>query len=182
VIIREVRLSDIDSVVEIYEQGVKAGIANCDLADHSLSTHAAQQEWLESRRGPYQAFVAEVDGAVAGWSCLSPYDRRPCFASTAYTSTYVDSRLQGRGIGRALRVHLIDHAERVGMQTLISRIFAKNPASIHLTESLGFRKVGTLHRVVCRDGDFWDALLYERVLATEPTGGAAVVDLCQVPG
>jgi L-amino acid N-acyltransferase len=182
VIIREVRLSDIDRVVEIYEQGVKAGMANCDLADHTLSTHAAQQEWLQSRQGAYQAFVAEVDGTVAGWSCLSPYDRRPCFASTAYTSTYVDNRLQGRGIGRALRVHLIDYAARIGMQTLISRVFAKNSASIHLTESLGFRKVGTLHRVVCRDGEFWDALLYERLLVAEPADGTDDADMCRVSG
>lgn len=182
--IRDVRRGDLDAVVEIYEHSVRSGVANCDLADHSLRSREARDAWLQAHEGPYQAFVADVDGYVAGWSCLSPYDGRPCFVAAAYTSTYVHSDMRGRGIGRALRVHLIDHATKAGMVTLISRVFARNSASLHLTESLGFRRVGTLHQVVNRDGEYWDAVLYELVLGAAKPGlpGGPVSRIAGGPG
>src|SRR5258708_3920134 len=50
------------------------------------------------------------------------------------------------------------------------------------TSSRVGESVGTLHRVVCRDGEFWDALLYERLLVAEPADGTDDADMCRVSG
>jgi L-amino acid N-acyltransferase len=106
---------------------------------------------------------------VAGWACLSPFVEKSCFERTAYTSTYVSRDYRGRGIGRALREHVISEARRLGFHSLVNRIFTRNDVSVRLTEQLGFVRVGTLRQVIWKEGDYWDAALYQLLL--EPSAG-----------
>jgi phosphinothricin acetyltransferase len=109
-------------------------------------------------------WVAEDDEGVIGWVALSPYDAKPCFHRTATFATYVDRRARGQGIGKLLRMRMIDAARAAGFHALVNRVWANNAASIALAEHFGFRKVGHFTDLVELDGQYIDCLFYELLL------------------
>ncbi len=159
--IRSARPEDLSDIVAIYEDAVADGVSNCDLTGLPADQQAV---WLANHDGRFPLFVAELDGQVAGWACLSVFVARTCFDRTAYTSTYVSKQLRRRGVGRRLREHVIEQARALGFHSLVNRIFTNNLASLHLTETLGFMRIGVLREVIWKDGEYWDAALYEFVL------------------
>lgn len=159
--IRPGRAHDLARIVEIYNQAVASGVSNCDLADVAVEDRL---DWLDEHQGRFPLFVAEVDNQVAGWTCLSPFVTKACFDGTAYSSTYVAKEFTRRGIGRRLREHVIAQARVLGFHCIVNRIFTRNAASVALTEQLGFVRVGLLREVIWRDGEYWDAALYELIL------------------
>lgn len=87
---------------------------------------------------PDGCFVAEYDGIPVGTTttCI--------FGSIAWIAlVLVDAALRGRGIGRALMVHALDHLERRGVKGV--RLDA-TPLGQPLYESLGFTADFTLER------------------------------------
>jgi phosphinothricin acetyltransferase len=157
--IRAAEPADLGPIVEIYNEGVEDGVATCDL---SATTADERREWFAAHASPYGIWVAKVDGVV-GWISLSPYDAKPCFARTGMLSTYVRRAWRGRQVGSALRVHVVEEAERRGFHTLISRVWANNPQSIALVRKFGWRQVGHIEEAVFRDGEYVDCLLFQHV-------------------
>ncbi len=148
-------------LVSIYNDSVEDGVSNCDLSELDESAGA---RWLADHRGRFPLFVAEIENDVAGWACLSPFVDKKCFDRTAYSSTYVGKRFRRRGVGRALRSHVIEHARELGFHSIVNRIFTRNSASVTLTEQLGFVRIGVLREVVWRDNEYWDVSLYQLIL------------------
>jgi phosphinothricin acetyltransferase len=72
---------------------------------------------------------------------------RCVYAGVVEHSVYVDSAVQGRGIGRALLAGLATSTEAAGIWTIQAGIFPENTASLRLHEKAGFRLVGTRQRV-----------------------------------
>jgi L-amino acid N-acyltransferase YncA len=161
VLIRFPREEDLERLASIYNEAVEDGVSNCDLSD---VTEAELASWLDLHHGRFPLFVAEVEGEVAGWACLSPFVPKSCFDRTAYTSTYVGKRFRYRGVGLTLREHVIMQARVLGFHTLVNRIFTRNVASLTLTERLGFVRIGLLREVIWRHGEYWDAALYQLIL------------------
>ena len=99
---------------------------------------------LQRRRGdvlghglPY--LVAEIDGAVAGYSYATPYRSRSAYRSTLEDSVYVDETMNRRGVGRALLSALIARCDNGRWRQMIAVIGdSNNIALIALHESLGF--------------------------------------------
>ena len=91
--------TDLPAIVDIYNQGVEDGVASCDLSGTDVE---GKREWLAAHTDPHAVWVAEQDGLVVGWICLSPYDSKPCFAKTGTLSTYV--RRGYRRLGAATRL------------------------------------------------------------------------------
>jgi phosphinothricin acetyltransferase len=108
--------------------------------------------------------VAEVAGAVAGWSSLSRWSDRRAYDDTAETSFYVGAAYRGRGIGRRLKEATIDEARRLGFHTLIARVAEGSDASLHLNESVGFVHVGTLRQVGRKFGRLLDVHILQILL------------------
>lgn len=160
-LIRSPREEDLDRLLSIYNEAVEDGVSNCDLSE---VTQAEFADWMDLHQGRFPLFVAEVEREVAGWACLSPFLLKGCFDRTAYTSTYVSKRFRRRGVGLALREHVIAQARALGFHSLVNRIFTRNTASVTLTERLGFARIGLLREVIWRDGEYWDAALYQLIL------------------
>jgi len=153
--IREFDRRDYRAVQRIYREGIDSGDATFQ------SSPPAWEVWDRATLAACR-LVAEEEGAVVGWTSLSPASSRCVFAGVAEVSIYVAATARGRGVGKALLTHLIDASERAGIWTLESGIFPENRASIALHERNGFRVVGVRERLG-RMGDRWrDVLLLER--------------------
>jgi L-amino acid N-acyltransferase YncA len=152
---------DWGAVAEIYQQGIDTGNAT-----FQSSPPASWQAWCKGRIGSC-SLVAERDGEVRGWACLSPVSDRCVYAGVAEVSVYVAARAQSQGVGDALMRALIDASERSNIWTLQAGIFPENRSSIRLHEKYGFRSVGTREKLGkmtfgIHAGKWRDVLLFER--------------------
>jgi ribosomal protein S18 acetylase RimI-like enzyme len=66
------------------------------------------------------------------------------------------------GVGRVLMDALIEQAQANGIWNLMLRVRTFNAPAIALYESLGFRRVGVLHRVAALPDGLADEYLYQR--------------------
>lgn len=162
VIIREANIADLPDIVEIYNQGVEDGVATCDLSGFNAEQ---RYTWFVEHKGRYPLWVAEnAEGTVIGWTALSQYDTKPCFAQTAMFSTYVHRDVRSQGVGSILRRHLIEQARRLGFHTIMNRVFAINERSIALAKKFGFTQVGHMREIVYRDGRYIDCVFFQLIL------------------
>lgn len=144
--IRPATVADAAAILEIYNREVLETTATFDLVPRTL---ADQQQWIAARSGAFAAIVA-VDTAtrrVIGFASLSPYKERAAYSTTVEDSVYVHRDHGGRGVGRALMLHLIDIARESGFHSIIARIEASGTASRALHASVGFELVGIEHEV-----------------------------------
>jgi ribosomal-protein-alanine N-acetyltransferase len=88
------------------------------------------------------ATVAEMDGQVLGYQLST---RNPIGAHLARLA--VRPERQGRGLGRALVVDLIQQADRHGMYRLTVNTQSDNIASLALYKNLGFHETGERYAV-----------------------------------
>jgi phosphinothricin acetyltransferase len=152
-LIRDLEAEDWPAVKAIFEEGIATGQA-------TFETEAPSWEHWDGAH--FGGLVAEEDGEVVGWTALTPYSARACYAGVAEESVYVAERARGRGVGRALLGTLIDRAERNGIWTLLAGVFPENRASMTLHLGAGFRTVGLYERIGRLNGEWRDVLLMER--------------------
>ena len=156
VTIRQMRPSDADPVLAIYQAGLDGGHA-------SFETVAPTWAVFDAGKLSDHRFVA-VDGedTALGWVAVSPTSSRAVYAGVVEHSVYVDPAAQGRGAGRLLLAALIASTEAAGIWTIQSGVFPENTASLALHDRAGFRVVGVRERVGRHHGRWRDVVLLER--------------------
>jgi len=152
-LIRKLEAGDWRAVKAIFAEGIATGQA-------TFETEAPS--WEHWNGAHFGGLVAEEDGEVVGWTALTPYSARACYAGVAEESVYVAERARGRGVGGALLGSLIDQSERNGIWTLLAGVFPGNRASVTLHLGAGFRPVGLHERIGRLNGEWRDVLLLER--------------------
>ncbi|GGS31134.1 MULTISPECIES: helix-turn-helix domain-containing GNAT family N-acetyltransferase [Actinokineospora] len=155
VTVRALAEDDWADVRRIYAEGIATGLATFETAVPSRASLDAK--WLPGHR-----WVAEVDGAVVGWTAATPVSARECYSGVAETSVYVADGQRGRGVGRALLHKQVTAADADGLWTLQTSIFTENRASIALHHDAGYRTVGIRERIAQLDGVWHDTVLLER--------------------
>ena len=113
----------------------------------------------------YPWFVAEEDDFIVGYAASSPFRTRPAYRWTVETGVYLAPEAQGRGIGAALLLRLLDTLTRQGFVSAVGAIALPNDASIALHEKLGFTRSGTYHGVGYKMGEWLDVGLWQKELA-----------------
>lgn len=158
-LVRWARETDVPRLTEIYNAEVRGSAATFDTRERTV---LERMDWFRAHGTPrYPLLVAEVDGVVAGYACLSPYRPHDAYASTAELSVYVDAAFRGHGLGARLLEALLDEARRCGeLHVIVSVIAGGNAASVHLHERFGFRYAGTLPQVGYKLGAFHDIVHY----------------------
>jgi phosphinothricin acetyltransferase len=153
--ISPMRPADWDAVRTIYEAGIATGQA-------TFETAAPPWEAWDRAHRPDGRLVARRDGAVIGWTALTPVSGRCVYGGVAELSIYVAPDSRRQGAGRALLSALAVAAEAAGLWTLQACVFPENRASVRLHQSVGFRIVGCRERLGCLHGVWRDILLLER--------------------
>ena len=138
VTVRAYALSDLPEMTAIWNEVVQVGRAFPQ--DEPLNPQEAAAFFgSQSFTG-----IAELDGRVAGLYILHPNDigRKAHIANASYA---VRSDMRGCGIGRALVSHSLAQLQPCGFRGLqFNAVVASNLGAIHLYESLGFTRVGTI--------------------------------------
>lgn len=125
---------------------------------HEISA-LEHRAWLDSLVGNTRqsVFVVLQDGSACGVVSLNAINPLHKSADWAF---YLDSALQGKGLGSQLEFWLLDHAFGVaGLEKLNCEVLALNQAVIRLHQKFGFTQEGVRRQNVEKDGQRIDVVL-----------------------
>lgn len=163
--VRRARRADAEAILAIYNTEVTGSTVTFDLVARTLDEQVA---WIDDHQGAHPAVVAVDDGAVAGFGSLSPFHRRPAYATTVEDSVYVARSRRGQGVGRVILAELVGLATDHGFHTVLARISGDNAASIGLHRGQGFALVGVEREVGRKFGHWIDVTVMQRMLRPAP--------------
>jgi phosphinothricin acetyltransferase len=161
--IRPATLDDLPRLTEIYNHYIVHTSITFDLEP---VTAEARRPWLAqfAATGPHRLLVAERDGVVAGYAGTHPFRAKKAYDTTVETTIYCAPEATGGGVGRALYAALFDALRGQDLRMAVAGITLPNAASVALHERFGFARVGVMHAVGRKFGQYWDVAWYERLL------------------
>ncbi len=165
--IREVRESDAQAIVDIYNHYILNSTATFEVEPLSAGTMRRRVEEI-SRHCPY--FVDErEDGRLAGYCYAHPWQTRAAYRLTLETTVYVSPDFRRQGVGRSLMRRLMDACRQRGYHALIACITAENEGSVGLHRSLGYEQVALFREVGVKFGRTLDVVDMEFLLKRSST-------------
>jgi len=126
-----------------------------------------RRPWLAEHTsgGRHRLIVAEsTPDRIVGWASTSSFRPRAAYATTVEASVYCRPEVQGRGLGTRLYTHLFRQIRDEDVERIVAGITLPNTPSVRLHRRLGFRRVGTFHRVGRKFDRYWDVAWFERPL------------------
>lgn len=161
-IIREARLLDLESIMNIYNEGIEDRVATLETDTKDLSY---MEEWFHSHSERYKVLVAEEDGEVVGWVSLNPYNNRCAYTGVADLSVYIARNSRGKGIGSRLLTAIDRAARENGFHKIVLFTFPFNESGQKLYQKQGYRTVGTFNNQGILEGKFVDVMAMEKLLS-----------------
>jgi phosphinothricin acetyltransferase len=160
--VRRGEARDVPALTALYNRFVETTIVNFDVAPFSLEARGA---WFAqfADRGRHQIFVAEIDGAFAGYAASMRHKEKRAYETTVETTIYVDPCCHRRGAARALYAALFAALEVEDVRSAVAGVALPNDASIALHRAFGFTPVGVFHDVGRKFGRYHDVLWMERL-------------------
>lgn len=163
VLIRECTENDIPSITKIYHHHVTFGTASFETEPPSEAEMLRRFHVLKEGNYPY--FVAELNGAIAGYAYAGAFRPRPAYGATVEDSIYIDEGKRGYGLGTQLLNKLVEESTRLGFRQMIAVIGdSANLGSINVHRKAGFAMSGTLKSTGWKHGKWLDTVLMQRSL------------------
>ncbi|MEP6584240.1 MAG: N-acetyltransferase family protein [Ginsengibacter sp.] len=147
---RDALQSDLAAIVNIYNSTIATRMVT---ADTELVSVESRQKWFEEHSSRRPLWIVENDDSeTAGWISFQSFYGRPAYDATVEISIYLHPAQRGKGFGREVLQHCIDHAPGFGTKTLLGFIFSHNEPSLRLFRHFGFQDWATLPGVAVLDG------------------------------
>lgn len=129
-------------------------VPDAEMAQRIADVLAANLPW----------FVWEEGGRVLGYAYAGKWKSRCAYRYSVEASIYLDKTATGRGLGRKLYEALIVALRERKIHSIIGGIALPNPASVGISERLGFQKIGHFKEVGWKfekwiDVGYWELIL-----------------------
>lgn len=162
IVLRDAIEADLPAIVDIHNAAIATRISTAQLEPVTVE---GRREWFRVHSPEqYPIWVAELDGAVAGWLSFREFLPRCAYRGTVEVSVYINEKLRRRGIGRKLLQQAIARGPQLGMHSLVGLIFSHNEPSIALFRVAGFERWGFLPGVARIDQIHRDLTIFGRSL------------------
>jgi L-amino acid N-acyltransferase YncA len=143
--IRPAKESDLEDILEIYNEIIIHTTAVFDYNPHTLGMRRA---WYETKlKDGFPVFVAEENNHIVGFSSIGHFRAWDAYKYTVENSVYVSVNERGKGIGKSLIPPLIKAAKEKNMHVIIASIESANTASLKLHSYFGFEEVAHFKEV-----------------------------------
>jgi putative acetyltransferase len=127
-----------------------------------------RERYTTRQSGDGHALVAVVDQRVVGHLGLDVL-QNPRRRDVGTFGMAVHDDFQGRGIGTALLVAMLDLADNwLGLRRIELEVWADNARAVHLYEKFGFEIEGTGRQYARRAGELVDAHFMARLRGLKP--------------
>lgn len=164
--IRDAEASDLEAITAIHNHAVEHTTAIWNEETVDVANRAA---WLADRHGRGYPVIVAVDASgVVGYASFGDWRPHSGYRHTVEHSVYVRDDAQGRGIGKALMIELIDRARRLGVHVMVAAVDSSNLGSIVLHKRLDFMQVGRMPQVGAKFGRWLDLTFLQLVLDQRP--------------
>ena len=162
-IVRAAGLEDLPALVELYNHYVLHTAATFDVEPYTVET---RRPWFEqfAATGRYRLLVAVEADRLLGYAGTMRYRPKKAYETSVECTCYVQSGLQGRGIGRALYEELFRAIASEDVHRALAGMTLPNPGSLALHQRFGFREVGRFSEQGRKHGRYWDVLWLEKPL------------------
>jgi len=158
--IRDAAEADLPAIVEIHNAAIVSGSSTAQLDPVTVE---GRREWFRAHSpAQYPIWVADLDGAIAGWLSFREFLPRCAYRGTVELSVYVSEQFRRRGVGRKLLQEAIARGPQLGMHSLVGLIFGHNEPSIALFRVAGFERWGLLPGVARVDQTSCDLTIFGR--------------------
>ena len=158
--LRDATEADLPAIVAIFNATIPTRMVSAQLEPVTV---AERLPWFrEHSPENHPIWIAEHDGAVAGWLSISPFLTRCAYRGTAELSVYVHEDFRRRGVGAALLEAAIVRAPEYGLTTFVGLVFAHNEPSLQLFAKAGFKRWGHLPGIARLDGITRDLVIVGR--------------------
>ena len=128
-------------------------------------TEQWRRDWFDARRAAdFPVLVAEFEGEVAGWCCLSAWSPKLAYARTADESIYIGDGFRGKGVGKALLAAILAEARALDFHVVMAGVVGCQEPSLALHRSLGFVEAGRYEHMGYKLGGWHDVHWYQRHL------------------
>lgn len=159
--IRNVKLSDADSIANIYNYYIKNSTATFE--EEEIPEDEIIRR-INIVRENHVWIVYEEDGKVRGYAYAIRWKDRDAYRFTAEIAVYTEEGFSGRGIGSSLMENLIDGSRKKNLHKLMGGIALPNEASIALHEKFGFVKCAHFRESGFKFGKWIDVGYWEKIL------------------
>jgi GNAT superfamily N-acetyltransferase len=144
--VRRAAPGDADGIARAHVEGWRVGYAHAFPADYlaNMSVAAWRERWERALAGNVSdVFVAELDGAVAGFvSCGTSEDQDEQAAPGELYALYVEPSAWGKGLGRALLARAEQALRGAGFDEALLWVLEDNPRARRLYEAAGWAADG----------------------------------------
>ncbi|MDK2787786.1 MAG: L-amino acid N-acyltransferase [Epulopiscium sp.] len=159
--IRKAVKEDIKAIAEIYNDAISNSTATFDLEEKTLED---RKQWFKEHDHNYPVIVAEYEGSVVGYGCLSSFRPKRAYDSTVEHSVYIHKDFRGKGIGTLILSELIKLASDLKYHVMIAVITEGNEDSIRLHKKFNFEYAGCLKEVGYKFNQWQSILFYQLLL------------------
>ena len=140
-LVREATAGDWPAIWPFLRRIITAGETYC--WDRDTGEERARAKWFPGSPGRTVVAV-DTDGAVLGTAETHPNQGGPG-AHVANAGFMVDPDQAGRGVGRALAVHVLEQARADGYRAMVfNAVVETNTGAVALWRSLGFEVLATI--------------------------------------
>ncbi|MCH6265892.1 MULTISPECIES: arsinothricin resistance N-acetyltransferase ArsN1 family A [Neobacillus] len=153
-------VSDVESILNIYNQGIEDRIATLEEDQKDIEY---MREWFNNHTGRFAVIVVEQDDEVVGWASLNPYSNRCAYAGVADLSIYIRRDYRGKGVGSVLLNEIEQAAIKNDFNKIVLFTFPFNNLGQGLYRKKGYREVGVFKNQGKLDGRFVDVMIMEKV-------------------
>lgn len=158
VVIREVRDSDCDQIIAIFNY-------------YAATSYAAYPEIPVNDRffaflckGALGFYVIVHVAHIVGFGLMKPLMPFPAFITTGMLTYFIQPEYTRMSLGKKLLDRLTDDAKKLGMTSLVANMASKNKASIQFHMHCGFTEVGRLHNAGSKFGEPFDMIWMQKML------------------
>jgi phosphinothricin acetyltransferase len=157
-VIREVRESDYDTIIAIFNYYAATSCA----AYPEIPVNDRFIAFL--REGAFAFYVLEREAHVVGFGLMKPLLPFPAFMTTGMLTYFIQPEYTHMHLGKKLLDRLTDDAKKMGMTSLVANMASKNRSSIRFHLHQGFTEVGRLHNAGSKFGEPFDMIWMQKML------------------
>jgi len=160
--LRAATTADAAAIAEIYNHYVLHTIITFE--EEAVPAAEMTQRITEVLGAGLPWFVWEEAGRILGYAYAGKWKSRCAYRYAVESSIYLSKDATGRGLGSKLYAALIDALRAKGIHSIIGGIALPNPASVGISEKLGFQKIGHFKEVGWKfekwiDVGYWELIL-----------------------
>jgi len=154
---KDATIHDLPAIVDTYNATVAGRLVTADLEPVSIES---KKDWFNNHNPETRPlYIIEIDNTYAGWMSFNSFYGRPAYHKTAELSIYLESKMQGKGLGNYCLKYAIEKCPSLQITSLLGFIFGHNEPSLKLFYKHGFEKWAHLPEIADMEGVLRDLII-----------------------